>query len=181
MEYLDRLKRWLQHWLLHQRFYRPLKMDQPLSLRTAKQILLVAAPANQSDLEAVSRFHKALTEAGHQVTLAIVQAEASLHEFPVLDGAYVLDRHNLNWLDLPQKALHQSLTNSSYDVALNLAWPDIFLAHYLMAVSHTSFRMAFYSPAYAYIYDFMVAEPEDGSVAAGIATFEMYLATVQKH
>ncbi len=112
--------------------------------------------------------------------MAIAGTGSYSEGIPGLAEAYSISNDKLTWLGLPEASTQRMLTKSSFDIAVNLAAPDLFPAHYAMAVSHAAFRMGFYSSAYGYIYDFMVRKPEDGSLAAGIATFEMYMATVQK-
>ena len=146
----------------------------------AERVLVVAAPVNSSDQEALGRFHEKLVAGGPEVTVAIAGSGSHSEEIPGLAEACMITNDRLTWLGLPEAPTQRMLTRSSFDIAVNLAAPDLLPAHYAMAVSHAAFRMGFYSSAYAYIYDFMVGEPEDGSLAAGIATFEMYMATVQK-
>jgi hypothetical protein len=165
---------------MHRRFYRPPARRKPLHLGVANRILVVAAPVGPSDEAAVGRFYEKLIAAGQEMTMAITGTESYSEGILGLAEAYSISNDKLTWLGLPEAATQRMLTEGSFDIAVNLAGPDLFPAHYAMAVSHASFRMGFYSSAYAYIYDFMVREPEDGSLAAGIATFEMYMGTVQK-
>lgn len=164
------------------RFQQPEPSDKPSCLAEAQKVMLVGAPDSSKEMEALIKFKSELEQMGPAVYLwAYINSEEIEIGSHSSENTYYLSRQSLNWFGLPKAEMRNTLNQGPLDLAINLASPSNFLAHYLVATSQTQLRTAFYTTKYAYIYDFMVSESEDKPLGHGIDTFKTYLSLIQKH
>ncbi len=179
---INRLLKYLQQWLMQIRFWRPKALVQPLTFENAERILIVGAPENTTEQEALLNFREELANQQKIVTILIFQSKKQ--ELPIVTETSlvkVFSQKDLNYLGLPKSELHKAITEQPHDLAINLCSPDFFLGHYILAIAKLSFCTAFYTEKYAYIYDFMVNMRDEAALSSGIADFMAYLKRIQKH
>jgi hypothetical protein len=178
---INRLLEYLQQWLMHYRYWRPKPLAKPLNLENAERILVVGAPNNRDDQEALIDFRQELARQQKIVTLLVFQSKKlELPAIPETAMVKVFTERDLNYLGMPKSALHTVITQEPRDLAINLCPPDFFLGHYILAIAKLSFCTAFYTEKYAYIYDFMVTLGDQANLSSGIADFKAYLGRIQK-
>lgn len=179
---INRLLNYLQQWLMQIRFWRPKALPHPLSFENAERILIVGAPNNTTDQEALLNYRQELADQQKIVTILIFQSKKQ--ELPAITETSlvkIFSEKDLNFLGLPKADLHKAITEQPHDLGINLSSPDFFLGHYILGISKISFCAAFYTARYAYIYDFMVNLDDEAELSSGISDFKAYLKRIQKH
>jgi hypothetical protein len=178
---INKLLKYLQQWLMRIRFWRPKPPAQPVNFNNAERILIVGAPKNRADQEALLNFRKELADHQKIVKILIFQSrKLGLPAITETSLVKVFSEKDLNYLGLPKSEFHKAITEQPYDLAINLSSPDFFLGHYILAIAKLSFTTAFYTEKYAYIYDFMVNLKDEAALSSGISDFKAYLKRIQK-
>ena len=173
----ERIMNWLIKFLMKQGNY----PATPTRVSAAKSIVIIGAPSDKAEQNALLQFQSYLQSEGQTVNLFYYRmSEDYLPQSREISTSIAWTKSDVNLLGFPKKRLRQKLKEMQPQVVINLAPPEWMAAHAMSALTGPAFRLAFSTEKYDYIYDFMVETQGDASLSNKIEVLKTYINRIQK-